>query len=164
MISMGEIIIIDDILAPMDTLILKFEGKNPFAAVAMARDLLRDMMKIQTKDILETDIRWDTSGKIPNFYGKWMGKRAEDRWTRTNIRLIMQGEQNSQDKTGWVEVRFKGWIETKYQYSNFIQRTFWWFFNYTFYHRQRQLYLEYAKDNIYDIRDKLKSVFGLGEE
>lgn len=157
----GDIVIMEDILAPADTLKLKFTGKNPYAAVAMARDLLRDIMKITSKDILETDIRWDTSGKIPSFYGKWMGKRPEDRWTKTFIRLIIQGEQNSQDKTGWAEVRFKGWVQTQYGYSNFLQRSFWWFFNTTFYHKQRQLYLEQAKDNIYDMRDKLKAVFEL---
>ncbi len=160
---MGKISIIDDILAPSDTLKVKFEGKNPFVAVAMAPGLLKDVMKITGKDTLETDVRWDVSGKVPGFFGKWMGRRRDDRWTMTNIRLIIQGTQDSQDKTGWVEIRFKGWVETKYQYSNFIQRAFWWFFNYTFYHKQRQLYLEYAKDNIYTMRDRLKRTFGLEE-
>jgi hypothetical protein len=160
---MPEIKIAEDILAPSDTLKVKFEGKNPFLAVAMATDMLKSVMKITGKDVLETDVRWDVTGKIPTFFGKWMGKRPDDRWTKTFIRILIQGEQNSQDKTGWVEVRFKGWVETKYEYSNFIQRSFWWFFNKTFYHKQRQQYLEMAKDNIFEMRDKLKAIY-VGEE
>ena len=160
---MGEIKIIEDILAPSDTLKVKFTGNNPYAAVAMAQDLLKSVMKITTKDTLETTVMWDVTGKVPSFYGKWMGKRPEDVWSKTLIRLIIQGEQNSQDKTGWVEVRIKGTIETEYEYSNFIQRGFWWFFNSVFYHNQRRKYLDFAKDNMYQIRDKLKQTFELEE-
>ena len=160
---MGKIVIIDDILAPSDTLKVKFEGKNPFVAVAMAPSLLKDVMKLTGKDTLETDVRWDVTGKDAGFFGKWMGRRPDDNWTTTKIRLLIQGEQNSQDKTGWVEVRIKGIVETTYEYSNFIQRSFWWFFNRTFYHKQRQAYIEYAKDNMYTMRDRLKRAFGLEE-
>jgi hypothetical protein len=160
---MPKIEIIEDVLAPSDTLRIRFEGKNPFVAVTMARDLIRAVMKISSKDILETEVRWDLSGKIPGFFGKWMGRRTEDRWSRTNLRILVQGEQNSQDKTGWVMVQLKGTLVTTFEYSNFIQRSFWWFYNYTFYHKQRQKYLEFDKDNMYEMRERIKTAFGLEE-
>lgn len=161
---MAKLKIVDDILAPHDTVKIKFEGKEPFLAMAQTPYQLRRVMKIPGKDLLETDVRWDISGDPRDFYGMWMGKRSEDRWTTTKIRIIIQGKQNSKDKTGQVEIEFKGTMETEYEYSNFIQRTFWFFYNRTFYHKQRQAYLELAKDNIFDLRDIFMDMFNIGQE
>lgn len=152
---------IDDLIAPKDTLTVKFNGKNPFAAVTIVPQLLRSIMKITTKDVLETDVRWDTLGPMRQFYGMWMGKRYEDRWTTTRIRIIIQGEQHPADRTGSVNIELKGTLLTVYEYSNFIQRSFWWFYNYVFYNKQRRVYLEEGKDKIYEMRDIFQRTLGI---
>jgi len=161
---MSKINVIDDILAPADTIKVHYEGKNPFKVFDMPRGLLRDVMKISAKDILETDARWDILADPRAFYGMWMGKRTEDQWTKTNIRIIIQGEQDMKTRFGWLDIRFKGTVETKYEFTNFIQRGFWWTYNRTFYYSQRRRYLEYAKDNIYDIRRKMQEALGIRQE
>lgn len=153
--------IIDDILAPSDRLKVKFKGANPAAILGMAPGMIKDIMKIPGKDLLETDIRWDATDG--GFYGVWLGKRTEDRWTTTYVRVIAQGTQNKEGYGDfWVEI--KGTVETKYDFANFIQRGFWWFYNYGFYYKQRRGYIEAAKDDIMDMRSFVVNKFKIGED
>jgi len=159
-----ELKIIDDILAPTDTLKVRFEGKNPFLVAAIVPKVIRDVMKIPGKDLFENDIKWDVTTDPRGFYGMWMGQRKEDKWTTSIIRVIAQGEQHSKEKTGWVLIELKGVIETSYTFSNFLQRSFWWFYNYAFYYKQRRAYIDFAADNIYKIREELMSALGIWKE
>jgi hypothetical protein len=153
--------IIDDILAPSDRLKLKYRGSDPLAMLEMAPGMIKDIMKIPGKDLLETDIRWDATDG--GFYGVWMGKRQEDRWTMTYIRVIVQGAQDKEGN-GNFTIEIKGTVETSYDFDNFIQRGFWWFYNYGFYYRQRRNYLEQAKDDIFDMRSFIERKFKISHE
>ena len=152
---MPKISIIDDILAPREYLRLHYEGKNPFKAMTLAPDLLKGIMKIPSPALYETDVRWDISADPREFYGVWYGVRTEDRWSKSYIRMIVQGVQSMKDSTGWVEIIIKGTVETDYEYSHAIQRWFWWFFNYAFYLNQRRKYIDYAKESLYKIKDEM---------
>jgi len=159
-----ELKIIDDILAPSDTLKIRYEGKNPFLVATLVPKLIRDVMKIPGKDLFESDIRWDVSSEPRSFYGQWMGQRTEDRWSKSRIRVIVQGEQHSKEKIGWALIEIKGTVETSYTFSNFLQRSFWWFYNYSFYYKQRRAYIDFSTDNIYKIREEIMSALGINKE
>ncbi len=161
---MGKLNIIDDIMAPSDTAKVKYKGPKAVAILGMVPDLIKSTMKIPGKDLLETDIRWDVSSPTNSFYGVWMGKREEDGWTKTYMRVIVQGNHNPKDNTGDFLIQLKGTVETKYEYSNFVHRWFWWFFNYGFYYKQRRKYLEAAKDDIHEMRDIVRERFGVSHE
>ena len=159
---MGKITITDDILAPSDTLKIRFEGRNPFVATTVVSSMLRYIMKVSAKDILETDIRWDSLGAPKKeFYGRWLGKRAEDNWSRTFIRVLIQGTQDSTDKTGWCRIELKGTIITNYEYTNFLQRALWWMYNYSFYYKQRRKYIEEGKDLMFQMREHMQRTLGI---
>jgi hypothetical protein len=154
----------DDILAPSDVIKIKFEGKNPFSVVPTMLATLKYVMKLSGKDVRETDIRWDVTSDPREFYGMWMGIKKNDRWTKTFARIIAQGAQSSTDKTGWINIELKGYIKTEYEYSTFIQKSFWWFYNYMFYYRQRRMYLERAKDDLFMIKERLMTQLGIAPE
>ena len=158
---MAKLLIIDDILAPSDRLKVNYKGPNPVVILDMVPGMIKDIMKIPGKDLLETDIRNDiTDG---SFYGVWMGKRTEDNWSTTFLRVIVQGAQNKEGLGNfWIEM--KGTVETKYNFSNFIQRGFWWFYNLSFYYKQRRNYLEAAKDDIFDMKAFVIDKFKIGQE
>jgi hypothetical protein len=145
----------DDILQPLDQLKINFKGRNPFSVCNVFKDYLRDIMKVSTKDVVETDLRWDITGDPATFYGMWAGRRKEDRWSRTLIRILAQGSQSRKDFTGDIKIIIKGTVKTSYEYSNFLQKSFWWFFNLMFYYGQRRRYLELARDNTYEIKEKI---------
>jgi hypothetical protein len=159
---MGKIVVADDILAPSDTLKIRFTGKNPFNSTVVIPSMLRYILKVSAKDILETDIRWDVmAAPKKDFYGRWLGKRAEDAWTKTMIRVLIQGQQDSTDKTGWCKIELKGTINTVFEYTNFLQRALWWIYNYTFYYKQRRKYVEEGKDLIFQMKEYLQRTLGI---
>ena len=80
------------------------------------------------------------------------------------MKITIQGAQSTKDLTGWVKIKIYGTVETKYEYSNFIQRSFWWTYNYLFYYKQRRDYIEYAKDLIYEMMDNFKEALGIEQE
>lgn len=158
---MGKLKVFDDLMAPSDRAKVVYRGQNPSAIMGMVPDMIKNIMKIPGKDLLETDVRWDiTDG---SFYGVWMGKRTEDLWTRTLIRVIAQGVQNKEG-TGNFSIEIKGTLETGYEFSNFIQRSFWWFYNYGFYYKQRRAYLENGKDDIIDMKNFILEKFKIAQE
>ena len=161
---MPRINIIDDIMAPSDVIRINFRGAYPFKVVTMVPTMLRDVMKITGVDLYERDIRWDFNVDPRDFYGYWIGKRKEDRWSTTFVIVIVQGAQSSKDKTGWVNIIIKGNVQTKYEYTNFMQKSFWWFYNLMFYFKQRRAYIEFAKDNIFKMRDILTRALGVPRE
>ncbi|MCX6819521.1 MAG: hypothetical protein NT129_06015 [Candidatus Aenigmarchaeota archaeon] len=161
---MGKITIVDDLLAPQDYITVNYKGKNPFMVCTMFLGILRDVMKISSIDLYENDVRWDITDDPRTFYGVWFGKRGEDNWSTSRIKIRAQGAQSSKDKTGWITIMIKGWLETKHEYTNFIQKSFWWFFNYMFYYKQRRKYIEFSKDNIYQIREKITQILGISRE
>ena len=150
---MASVTFQDEILAPSGELLINYTGKEPFRAMAITPKMLRDVMKIPGKDLFELDIRWDTSSDPRGFYGVWLGRRTEDRWTETKLKIIVQGEQKVADRTGSCEIHIRGHLVTSYDFNNFIQRSFWWFYNKGFYYQQRRRYLEFAKDNMQEIKE-----------
>lgn len=158
---MPKLKIIEDIIAPSDRVKIRYDGQNPAALLGMVPDMIKTTMKIPGKDLLETDIRWDVTDG--SFYGVWMGKRVEDQWTTTFIRVIVQGVQDKEGR-GWFTIEIKGTVETGYYFSNFVQRSFWWFYNYGFYYKQRRGYLEEAKDDIFEMKDFVLEKFKIGQE
>ncbi|MFC2143631.1 hypothetical protein ACFLQN_04505 [Candidatus Aenigmatarchaeota archaeon] len=160
---MGELKIVDEVPSPSGILEIKYKGTNTFKAMAVAPKVLRAVMKIPGKDLFEFDVRWDTSVDPREFYGVWMGKRTEDRWTATKIKIFIQGNQGVKDKFGYVRIELRGHLETNYKFSNFIQRSFWWFYNYGFYYGQRRRYLDFARDNMQELKENFQQVLGIAK-
>ena len=148
-----EILIQDEVLAPEGAPKINFEGKNPFVVVTMIPTLLRNVMKITGKDIHELEIRWDATDDPREFYGRWQGTRSEDRWSKTRLRVIVQGAMSLKDRTGWVTIEIKGFLDTSINFNTFLQKGMWWIFFRSFYWKQRRMYLELAKDNLYTMKE-----------
>ncbi len=160
----GEIKFQDEILAPSGEYLVKYTGKEPFRAMAITPKMLRDVMKIPGKDLFELDVRWDTSQDPRGFYGVWAGKRTEDRWTYTKLKIIVQGEQKVADKSGTVEIHIRGHLVTTYKFSNFVQRAFWWVYNFGFYYKHRRRLMDFAKDNMQEIKENYLRVLEILRE
>lgn len=156
---MPELNIKDDLMAPHDAIKVVFKGPNPAGILNLVPDLIKNTMKISSKDLFETDLKWDVSSENNTFYAMWMGKRTEDAWSKTFIRAVVLGNQNAKDKTGDFSLQLKGWLETAYDYNNFFQRGFWYIYNYKFYHEQRRKYIDAGKDDILEIKSIVQSKF-----
>ncbi|MBI4018610.1 MAG: hypothetical protein HY368_03300 [Candidatus Aenigmarchaeota archaeon] len=160
---MPEVVWVDDFYYPSEWTI-RIRTRKPFQLVEMVPDLIRRMMKVTSKDVYEHDVRYDITVDPRTFYGFWEGRRQDDKWTRTTLRITVQGEQASTDAMGTAHVRFRGTVTTRYPYNNFIQRTFWWFYNRFFYYRQKRQYIFRIRDEVFQIKERMLKTFGVSEE
>ncbi|MCX6815788.1 MAG: hypothetical protein NT120_02970 [Candidatus Aenigmarchaeota archaeon] len=158
---MSKFTVVDDLLAPADTIVVRFQGKNPFAAASMVPGMLRQVLQVTSKDVLETEIKWDATRETREFFGKWMGKRKEDFWTKTIAEVIIQGEQESKEKTGWCRIQLRGVVQTEYEFTNPFQKPFWLLYNKYFYSKQRRAYIEQGKDFLYKMRNIFQNTLGI---
>lgn len=163
---MADLTITDDITTPSESMWINFKGESPFKVCKIFPTMLKEVMKITGKDVWETDIRWDITEDPRAFYGVWMGRRTDDKWTKTNIRILAQGAQGSPEakQKGWIRVQIKGSVVTSYDYSNFFQKSLWWFYNFMFYYSQRRQYIDYAKDNVYSLKERIQKELGIFRE
>lgn len=156
----GEIVFREDIQAPASDLIIQFSGKNPFWVMTAALGLLRDTLKVSAVQLREDDIRWDVLGEKKTFYGIWRGRRTEDNWTTTWLQIIAQGGMD-RERSGDVTIKLKGWLATKFSYSNELSRNFWLLWNYGFYWKQRRAYIDQDKDDMQIIKEKILRAYGI---
>jgi len=159
----GEIKFVDDILAPREDVVVEYSGKNPILIATIALRLLRDVMKIPSSSLREDEIRWDVTGKMKMFYGVWRGYRGEDRFTKTQIKIIAEGAIDA-ERNGWVRIVMRGFLSTKFEFSNPLEKLFLYMFNYTFYWKQRRNYIDFSKDNIMQIREEILSAYRILRE
>jgi hypothetical protein len=156
----GELSFAEDVLSPASELIVEYTGKEPFWVMNAAGRLMRDVMKITTVQLREDEVRWDTTGDTKDFYGIFRAYRTEDAWSKTLVRIIVQGDIGK-DRTGYVKIKIKGILNTKFEYPTPIHKWLWEIWNYTFYYKQRRAYIDFAKDDIMTIREKILEAYGI---
>ena len=158
---MGKLEIVDDIFAPHETIVLNFEGENPFAVYGIIRDLAEKIFQIEAKDIYEKIFKYDITGDPRWFYNVTSWRKDFDKWTGMIVRILLQGEQHTQTKWGNVSIQITAWLVTSYQYSNFIQRAFWSLYNRTFYYKTRRRYFNLARGMVLSFKDQLAEALGI---
>ena len=159
----GKIEFREDILAPANVLRIEYVGKDPFWVCTAAMKMLKETLKIQTKDLREDDIRWDITCDPREFYGIWRAKRGEDRWTATWVKITAHGFIGK-DYMGNVRIKLEGWLQTKFRYATSFSRWLWVLFNYFFYWRQRRTYLDKSRDDIMSMREQVLRAYGILRE
>ncbi len=159
----GKISFIDDILAPKEEVIIKYSGKNPFLICTIGMRLIRDVLKVSTSQMREDDVRWDVTGKTKTFYVVWRGYRGEDNWTKTKVKMIVEGSQDP-ERNGSVTIWLKGFLETSFEYHNPFDRILWQMWSYIFYWKQRRAYIDFSRDDIMRIREEILAAYRILHE
>ncbi len=162
---MGKYSIEDIVLAPREELTIEYTGYDPFLICTIARNLIRDILKVSGSSIREDDIRWDKVD--PNsrwFYGVWRGIREEDKWTSMWIRIAAEGSFNVKDRVGSVKIQLRAHMYTEFEFNNPISESFWKVFNYLFYWKHRRQYLEHQKDIANIFKEQILKAYGIYQE
>ena len=58
---------------------------------------------------------------------------------------------------GKIRIEFYGYIETEYNYANFLQRALWLLYNRIFYYKERRMYIERGKEWLFKLRERIMS-------
>jgi len=158
---MGKLEIVDDLLLPNETIVLRYTGPNPLRVCNLIPDLAEVVLEIEAKDVIEKVFKFDATGDPRWFYDVLSCQKGFDRWTKFARRFLVQGEQEVKTGKGNVEIRITGWLITSFEYSNFLQRAFWLFFNHAFYYRVRRRYYYIARDYLMRMRSELMEALGI---
>jgi len=161
---MVSIVMEDDCLAPETYIVIKYNGRNPFAAYCNLKKFLREIWEVEAKDYWEREFRWDNSEDPHGFFVKAYVVKGLDRFTKVIIEVVMQGVQPSdQTKPGSVEIKIGGVLRTEFGGGNVLEdarnpffRAITWFYVRYFYWKQRRFYL---REWCYNRIQRLKRAF-----
>jgi len=155
LILLPSIKIVDDLFFPEDRIVLNFRGYNPLAVCNIIKPLLIKILKVEAKDTIEKVFRWDRSSDPRSFYNFWTVDKEQDRWSSVFLKVVIQGHQHSKTKEGNVRIELYGWLETKYEYSNFLQRMVWLTYNRIFYYKKRRDYMDKGRGYVFRLKNEL---------
>lgn len=161
---MPKVSMVDDIFSPDDKITLNYAGSNPFRVCQIIRPLFEKVMQVEGKDTFERIFKWDITEDPRSFYNMWTVLKEEDRWTKVIGKAVIQGKQHTKTKSGNVRIEISGYVETTYDYNNFLQRIFWAIYNNFFYHKRRRQYMERGKEYLLTVSNEISKELKIPKE
>lgn len=151
----------DLILAHQDTHVITYKGKNPVLPIwNNCETIVRKTLEINSSKFFLIYFNWDNNDGA--FKAEWRAHMEGDRWTKPWFVIRVWGWQNlTPDKDGWIKIKTWGELETKYYYSNSIQKSLWWTYSYMFYDKQRRKMLEEARERYFRLQEEFRKLYGI---
>ncbi len=166
----------DDCLASRPRYRVEYAGKNPFIVVEVIKEVLKDVIEVETKDVFERDFRWDITSDPRAFYTRWVVVTSKDANTRLIYEVTMQGFQPADPtKDGRVVILIGGRTITEWELdSPFKKSAFYsgvrkmgglvevggllWVYHKLFYSNVRRGYIMKCAEKCEDLWIKLRSI------
>ncbi len=150
----------DECLAPYKSLMLFYNGPNPFSVVGKIVSKLDIYFEVSSSGWGEDKFMWDTSGDPIGFYVKWWVRKPLSGYSQLNYDIIVQGDEGAQTKKGRFTVEVTANVVHRVP-TGWFHRSMWWIYQYLFYNKRRMEYLKFCRKYSYGFRELLKSEFGL---
>ena len=155
---MPSIDIKTDILAPKHFKTYKFAGYHPTRFLKIAPQLIQNIFRITQPNTFEDKLQWDTSADPIEFFALWRGKDGKDSRTTFWINIKAQGKQNVKDKMGDIAIYVWSTLDTKFSYSNFLDKSLITLYCYLYYYEIRRKYIVEQKRLIDTLDEQIKKV------
>ncbi len=156
----GSITVTDDCFAPNKSQYFIYKGPNPASIAMKLTGSFQPFFRIASAGWGEPDFRWDTSGEPITFFMKWYVERGFSRYSKMQIFIIVQGDENSQTKQGKFTLEMVPTLVNTFP-ANWFLRGLYWIYDYIFYGNQRQQYIKKCREINSAYMDYLKGEFGL---
>ncbi|MFH1623144.1 MAG: hypothetical protein ABIA12_01335 [Candidatus Aenigmatarchaeota archaeon] len=166
--------IIDDVLTPIDKLMLEYKGPNPFKVYGAIPKLMQIIFHGRGKNVFEDKFKWDITSDPRDFYFlfTWDDDKF-DRFSKPKFTILGLGKQPSDpnNPNGALYMELKGRLETEYKFKRMnpvlgaIERsatpTFVWMYHRLIYSAVRRRYIQIMKERIYKISDAIRKELGV---
>ncbi len=152
---MPSIEIVDDILAPEESIVISYKGDNPIQICFKISDWLKKIFLVESKDIYERKFKISKLSDVRDFYNMWHVEKDKDKWSTIYCKVTITGKQSWKTKKGSIRIEITAWLRTSYEYSNFIQRAFWLIFNRIFYYKKRRGYVQEGRMLVEALKDEI---------
>ncbi|MBN2202788.1 MAG: hypothetical protein JW700_01185 [Candidatus Aenigmarchaeota archaeon] len=144
-----------DVLAPDSIKKLSFTGHHPSRFLKIIPGLMKSIFRLSGSKFYEDKIKWDTSTPNTDFYGEWRGNDPQDNKTSVWVKVKVFGSQNS-DKMGKINIELSAILQTKFEYSNLLEKSLMLLYSRLFYSEQRRGYIVKARRNMEELENELK--------
>lgn len=159
----------DDILSPEMTMIVRYNGPNPYQAYQHTKGWMRDIWRVEAKDFWEREFRWDSSGDPRGFFVRAFVVRGVDRFSKVIIEVVMQGAQPSNPKKpGPLEIKLTGTLQTTFGNGSVLQdarnpifRFLVWTYARYFYREQRKFYIRKEREKLNLLKGRYEELLGI---
>jgi len=145
-----------DIFAPGHEKIIEYSGHHPSRLFKVIPPLIKNIFEITTSHFFEDKIKWDKSAEPIEFFGQWRGEDGKDGRTSVWVIVKVQGTQSSKEKMGNAIITIRGILQTKFPYTNVIDKSLVKTYSYLFYDKQRRYYIKEAKERFEVLENEIK--------
>ncbi len=159
--SLKRLSMIDEVLEPNQSIVIKYDGPNPSAAIDIIKTIAKRRFKISSKFWFEEGFVFVDIGPKYELFAHWEAKNKLDRYTRYSFRLLFHMHEDKKTKKGDFKLNIRPTIETSFAYRNILQRIFYKIFMRMFYYEQRRKYKEELKKWAEDYKEDLLDAFGV---
>ncbi len=142
---MPDIKLRTDILAPKHFKTYKFSGYHPTRFLKIAPNIIKDVFEIKEPNTFEDKLQWDKSSDPIEFFALWRGKDSKDNKTAFWVTVKVLGVQKAKDKIGNVSIFVSATLDTKFSYSNSLEKALITAYAHLYYHKIRRRYIKEQK-------------------
>jgi hypothetical protein len=151
----------NDVLAPHYVKVVKFTGENTSKVLKLIPGLIKSVFKITSTNFYEDFFKWDNVSENDDFFAAWRGKYGYDGRTSLWVDVKVQGIQNQKTKKGNVTIWIRGYLVTKFKYSNNFIKSLLRLYSYYFYSGQKIYYNEQSRRNLDRFEKEVKTQLGI---
>jgi hypothetical protein len=145
---MGKLVFMDECLVPRRLSWLNYAGPDPIGFLKDFKTTLRFIFEVSTTRCRERKLLWDYTGDPIHFYDEWMIKKELSRFSDMWVSIRVRGYVNKAKKDGNFTMELYGEVQNKFSPSNWFTKYVWLIYNYMFYNKIRERYVQMCRDYI----------------
>ncbi|MFQ6020611.1 MAG: hypothetical protein ACE5J4_01160 [Candidatus Aenigmatarchaeota archaeon] len=146
-----------DLLAPLHEKILEFSCIHPSRILEVLPEFIKEDFRVTSTKFWEDEIKWDVTKEPIEFFGSWRGRDPKDERTDIWVFATAQGEQTLKTKEGWVIIKLRGIITSKFPYS--WRWGIHWAYMRLYYSKQRRWYMKEGRERLDMLEDRIRKYF-----
>lgn len=151
----------ESVFYPENIVTIQYEGDRPFGFYNDLPDIIKTVFRVETKDIRELRLDWDTSGKNVGFFNLWIIDTRKDNYTAVFAILQIKGSMDPATKKGSATINCIAWLQTEFDYATPIHHILGYMYWYLFYKKIRMNYLQESKETILNFIDNIRAKLGV---
>lgn len=158
---MGKLVIIDECITPRKFMYLYYEGPDPVAYLKHMMDVCRFHFEVSTTKVWHDRFMWDYTSDPIHFYDIWTVHKDLSRFTTMHVHIRTMGYKSKTKNEGNFTMELNGWLEHKFEPSNWLLKYTWILYSHLFYNKWRRQHIAICRDLIERFAELMKERYNL---
>jgi len=144
----SKLVIVDECLVPRRLTYLNYKGPDPMAFLKDYGTALRFIFDVSTTRVRQKKLLWDYTGDPIRFYIEHVINKEFSRFSTMIVSIRTIGHIYKTKNEGDFSTEMYGHIENTFDPSNWFTKYVWLFYNYIFYKKVREGYIQMCRNYI----------------